>query len=131
LPLNYLNLAAKKQKLSQELDNLRANNAITLREKEDKIAFLSNASENLSKEKNLKSELNNELMMQKDNLIKDLEKAKLARDQLKDELSSEVKLLENKLNEVNDASEAYRYDNEVKIASKDDAVKSLDEAIVN
>jgi hypothetical protein len=70
-------------------------------------------------------------MMQKDNLIKDLEKAKLARDQLKDELSSEVKLLENKLNEVNDASEAYRYDNEVKIASKDDAVKSLDEAIVN
>jgi len=47
-------------------------------------------------------------MMQKVNLLKDLEKAKLARDQLKDELSSEVKLLEGKLNEVNDASEAYR-----------------------
>jgi hypothetical protein len=70
-------------------------------------------------------------MMQKDNLIKDLEKAKIARDQLKDELTTEVKILENKLNEVNDASEAYRYDNELKIANKDDAVKSLDEAIVN
>lgn len=69
--------------------------------------------------------------MQKDNLIKDLEKAKLARDQLKDELSTEVKLLDNKLNEVSDASEAYRYDNELKIASKDEAVKSLDDAIIN
>jgi len=69
--------------------------------------------------------------MQKDNLIKDLEKAKLARDQLKDELSTEVKLLDNKLNEVNDASEAYRYDNELKVASKDEAVKSLDDAIIN
>jgi len=76
-------------------------------------------------------ELNSELNMQKINLLKDLEKAKLARDQLKNELSSEVKLLEGKLNEVNDASEAYRYDNEIKISSKDEAIKSLDEAIIN
>lgn len=117
--------------MTQELDNLRTNNAISLREKEDKIAFLSNASENLTKEKNLKSELNNELMMQKDNLIKDLEKAKLSRDQLKDELSNEVKLLEDKLTEVNDASEAYRYENELKIKSKDEVVKNLDDAIIN
>jgi len=34
--------------------------------------------------------------MQKNDLEKDVDKAKLAHDQLKDELSSEVKILENK-----------------------------------
>lgn len=54
-------LEKKKLELTQELDALRVNNAILLKEKEDKIAYLSSQSGNLTKEKNLKTELNKEL----------------------------------------------------------------------
>lgn len=71
-------LERQRQNLINDLDALRTNNAILLKDKEDKITFLANQSENLTKEKNLKIELNKELGMQRNDLENDLEKAKIA-----------------------------------------------------
>lgn len=61
----------------------------------------------------------------------DIRKAKLAHEQLKEELTSEIKILENKLDEVNNAYAAFKHDNELQVVSKDDAIRSLDESIIN
>lgn len=61
-------MEAQKQYLTQSIESTRINNAISLKKKEVNLTYLSNQSENLTKEYNVKIEVHREIIIETDDI---------------------------------------------------------------